>query len=239
MEDNGVRINKYIASCGVCSRRDADTLVERGDVTINGKVANPGDRVLPGDSVKVGAKLIRQSEETVVLAYYKPYGVTCTERDRFADLTVKDAVKYKKRVTYAGRLDKESEGLLLLSNNGDLIQSMMKGSNNHEKEYIVRTTKPITEAFISKMSAGVFLKELNTVTKPCEVKRISKNTFNIILTQGLNRQIRRMTEACGNKVASLKRVRVLNVTLDGLKPGEYRVLSQKEVNSLCKECGNL
>lgn len=239
MEDNGVRINKYIASCGICSRRDADTLVERGDVTINGKVANPGDRVLPGDSVKVGAKLIRQSEETVVLAYYKPYGVTCTERDRFADLTVKDAVKYKERVTYAGRLDKESEGLLLLSNNGDLIQSMMKGSNNHEKEYIVRTTKPITEDFVSKMSAGVFLKELNTVTKPCEVKRISKNTFNIVLTQGLNRQIRRMTEACGNKVASLKRVRVLNVTLDGLKPGEYRVLSQKEVNSLCKECGNL
>ncbi len=239
MEENGVRINKYIASCGVCSRRDADTLVERGDVTINGKVANPGDRVFPGDSVKVGAKLIRQSEETVVLAYYKPYGVTCTERDRFADLTVKDAVKYKERVTYAGRLDKESEGLLLLSNNGDLIQSMMKGSNNHEKEYIVRTTKPITEDFVSKMSAGVFLKELNTVTKPCEVKRISKNTFNIVLTQGLNRQIRRMTEACGNKVASLKRVRVLNVTLDGLKPGEYRVLSQKEVNSLCKECGNL
>ncbi|MCR5117422.1 MAG: pseudouridine synthase [Lachnospiraceae bacterium] len=239
MDDNGVRINKYIASCGVCSRRDADTLVERGDVTINGKVANPGDRVFPGDSVKVGAKLIRQSEETVVLAYYKPYGVTCTERDRFADFTVKDAVKYKERVTYAGRLDKESEGLLLLSNNGDLIQSMMKGSNNHEKEYIVRTTKPITEDFVSKMSAGVFLKELNTVTKPCEVKRISKNTFNIVLTQGLNRQIRRMTEACGNKVASLKRVRVLNVTLDGLKPGEYRVLSQKEVNSLCKECGNL
>ncbi len=239
MEDNGVRINKYIASCGVCSRRDADTLVERGDVTINGKVANPADRVFPSDSVKVGAKLIRQSEETVVLAYYKPYGVTCTERDRFANLTVKDAVKYKERVTYAGRLDKESEGLLLLSNNGDLIQSMMKGSNNHEKEYIVRTTKPITEDFVSKMSAGVFLKELNTVTKPCEVKRISKNTFNIVLTQGLNRQIRRMTEACGNKVASLKRVRVLNVTLDGLKPGEYRVLSQKEVNSLCKECGNL
>ena len=239
MEDNGIRINKYIASCGVCSRRDADVYVERGEVTINSKVANPGDRVFPGDSVKVGAKLIRQNEEIVVLAYYKPFGVTCTERDRFADFTVKDAVKYKERVTYAGRLDKESEGLLLLSNNGDLIQSMMKGSNNHEKEYIVRTTKPITEDFINKMSAGVFLKELNTVTKPCEVKRVSKNTFNIVLTQGLNRQIRRMTEACGNKVASLKRVRVLNVTLDGLKAGEYRVLSQKEVNSLCKECGNL
>ena len=239
MEDNGIRINKYIVSCGVCSRRDADVYVERGEVTINGKVANPGDRVFPGDSVKVGAKLIRQNEEIVVLAYYKPFGVTCTERDRFADFTVKDAVKYKERVTYAGRLDKESEGLLLLSNNGDLIQSMMKGSNNHEKEYIVRTTKPITEDFINKMSAGVFLKELNAVTKPCEVKRVSKNTFNIVLTQGLNRQIRRMTEACGNKVASLKRVRVLNVTLDGLKAGEYRVLSQKEVNSLCKECGNL
>lgn len=239
MEDNGVRINKYIASCGVCSRRDADALVERGDVTINGKVANPGDRVFPGDSVKVGAKLIKQNDEIVVLAYYKPYGVTCTERDKFAEFTVKDAVRYKERVTYAGRLDKESEGLLLLSNNGDLIQNMMKGSNNHEKEYIVRTTKPITEEFINKMSAGVFLKELNVATKPCEIKRVSKNTFNIVLTQGLNRQIRRMTEACGNKVASLKRVRVLNVTLDGLKPGEYRVLSQKEVSSLCKECGNL
>ena len=239
MEDNGVRINKYIASCGVCSRRDADTLVERGEVTINGKIAGPGDRVFQGDSVKVGAKLIKQSDETVVLAYYKPYGVTCTERDKFADLTVKDAVRYKERVTYAGRLDKESEGLLLLSNNGDLIQSMMKGSGDHEKEYIVRTTKPITEEFINRMSSGVFLKELNVATKPCEVKRVSKNTFNIVLTQGLNRQIRRMTEACGNKVASLKRVRVLNITLDGLKPGEYRVLSQKEVNSLCKECGNL
>lgn len=238
MEDNGVRLNKYIASCGVCSRRDADGLIEKGNVTVNGKVAEPGTRVYEGDSVKIGSRLVSPSTETVVLAYYKPVGVTCTERDPFADITVKDAVKYKQRVTYAGRLDRDSEGLLLLSNDGKLIEKMMKGANGHEKEYIVRTSKPINQEFVAKMSSGVFLKDLNTVTKPCKVKRISKNTFRIVLTQGLNRQIRRMTLACNNKVMELKRVRVLSVTLDGLKPGEYRVLSREEVDKIWRECGN-
>lgn len=236
-EDNGVRLNKYIASCGVCSRRDADVKIDKGEVTVNGKIAEPGTRVFEGDSVKIGSRLIKPNTDTIVLAYYKPVGVTCTERDPFADITVKDMVKYKERVTYAGRLDRDSEGLLLLSNDGKLIEKMMKGSNGHEKEYLVRTSKPITQDFVNRMSSGVFLKDLNTVTKPCKVKRISKNTFRITLTQGLNRQIRRMTKALDNKVMELKRVRVLSVTLDGLKPGEYRVLSREEVDKLWRECG--
>ncbi|MBO7334060.1 MAG: pseudouridine synthase [Lachnospiraceae bacterium] len=238
MDNNGIRINKYIADAGICSRRDADDLVAKGSVTVNGKKAEPGTRVFEGDSVKVGSKLIKPKDEKVVLAYYKPVGVTCTEKDPFADITVKDAVRYKERVTYAGRLDKDSEGLLLLTNDGKLIEKMMKASGNHEKEYVVRTSKPITQAFTDKMSAGVYLKELDTVTRPCKVKRISKNTFNIVLTQGLNRQIRRMTAALDNKVMGLKRVRVLSVTLGGLKPGEYRVLSREEVDKLWRECGN-
>lgn len=238
MEEQGVRINKYIASCGVCSRREADALVDKGEVTINGKIAVNGDMVQVGDSVKVGAKLVKPREDTIVLAYYKPVGVTCTEKDPFAEVTIRDAVKFKERVTYAGRLDKDSEGLLLLSNDGKLIQKMMKGANGHEKEYLVRTSKPITPDFVNKMASGVYLKDLDTVTRPCKVTRVSKNTFRIVLTQGLNRQIRRMTQACNNKVMELKRVRVLSVTLGGLKPGEYRVLSGEEIDKLWKECGN-
>ncbi len=238
MEDSSVRINKYIASCGVCSRRDADRLIEKGEVYINGVVAAPGDKVNEGDSVKVGSKLIRPNTETVVLAYYKPVGVTCTEKDAHAEITVKEAVKYKERVTYAGRLDRDSEGLLLLTNNGDLAGKMMKGSEGHEKEYVVSVSKPITPDFIEKMSKPVYIKDLDRTTKPCKVKRITKNSFNIILTEGLNRQIRRMTEICGNKVVKLKRVRVLNITLEGLKPGEYRLLTKKEIDGLWKECGN-
>lgn len=237
-EETGVRLNKYIASCGVCSRRDADALIEKGNVTVNGKLAEPGTKVFDGDSVKVGSKLIKPNTETVVLAYYKPVGVTCTDRDPFADITVRDAVKFRERVNYAGRLDRDSEGLLLLSNDGKLIEKMMKGANGHEKEYIVRTSKPITQEFVDKMAAGVYLRDLDTVTRPCKVKRITKNTFRIVLTQGLNRQIRKMTQACNNKVMELKRVRVLSVTLDGLKPGEYRVLSREEVDKLWRECGN-
>lgn len=238
MEESGIRLNKYIASCGICSRRDADKLIEKGDVTVNGKPAEPGTRVFEGDSVKIGAKLIKPKDDTVVLAYYKPVGVTCTERDPYAEATVKELVRYKERVTYAGRLDKESEGLLLLTNDGKLIDSMMKGSNGHEKEYVVRVSKPITKEFLENMEKGVFLKELDTVTRPCKIKKISKYTFNIVLTQGLNRQIRRMCKALDQKVMELKRVRVLSITLEGLKPGEYRVLSNEEVNRLWKECRN-
>ena len=230
--ESGIRINKYIASCGVCSRRDADKLIEEGKVTLNGKPAFPGDRVMPGDSVKVGKKLLTEKEERTVLAYYKPVGVTCTERDSHADVTLKDVLRYKERVTYAGRLDKDSEGLLLLTDDGDLIQAMMKGENGHEKEYIVKISKPVTKEFVEKMSGGLYLKDLNKTTRPCKVERVTKDSFSIILTQGLNRQIRRMCETLDVKVLSLKRVRVLTVTLGKLKPGEYRKLSNAEVEEL-------
>ena len=235
--DEGIRINKYLSSAGFCSRREADELIAKLEVTINGEYAKPGSKVYEGDSVKVGSKLIKTQNDTVVLAYYKPVGVTCTSKDPHAEVTVSQVVRYKERVTYAGRLDKDSEGLLLLTNDGKLIQHMMKGSNGHEKEYIVRTSKPITQEFVEKMSKGVYLKELEVTTRPCTVTRLTKNTFKIVLTQGLNRQIRRMTAALDNKVMELKRVRVLSVTLDGLKPGEYRVLSNEEVKKLWKECG--
>lgn len=233
-ENNGIRLNKYIASCGVASRRDADKLIAEGHVTLNGKVAGMGERVIEGDSVKVNGKLIKPYEETTVLAFYKPVGVTCTERDAHAEWTINDVVHYKERVTYAGRLDKDSEGLLLLSNDGDLIQKMMKGENAHEKEYVVKINKPVWQEFLDKMSSGVYLKELNKTTRPCEVKKVSHDTFSIVLTQGLNRQIRRMCEALGVKVLQLKRIRVVNVTLAGLSEGQYRKLSNEEVSNLRK-----
>lgn len=235
MEENqGIRLNKYIAMCGVSSRRDADKLIEQGKVKVNGEVATQGTKVFEGDSVKVGSKLIKPSEETVVLAFYKPVGVTCTERDAHAELTISDILKYKERVTYAGRLDKDSEGLLLMSNDGQLIQDMMKGENAHEKEYIVKINKPVYKELLENLSKGVYLKDLHKTTRPCTVKKVSKDTFSIVLTQGLNRQIRRMCEAFDVKVLQLKRIRVVNVTLSGLNPGEYRKLSNEEITKLKK-----
>ncbi len=237
-KETDIRLNKYIAMCGICSRRDADKLIEEGKVTINGRTAEMGDRVSEGDSVKVGSKLIKPNDETIVLAYYKPVGVTCTERDAHAAVTVTEALKFKERVTYAGRLDKDSEGLLLMTNDGDLIQKMMKGENAHEKEYVVKVNRPIYQEMIDKMEKGVYLKELKTTTRPCKVKKLSKDTFSIVLTQGLNRQIRRMCEVFNAKVITLKRVRVVNVVLSGLKPGEYRQLSHEEIDSLKKAVDN-
>ena len=237
-KETDIRLNKYIAMCGVCSRRDADKLIEEGKVTINGRPASMGDRVTEGDSVKLGSKLIKPSDETIVLAYYKPVGVTCTERDAHAAVTVTEALKFKERVTYAGRLDKDSEGLLLMTNDGDLIQKMMKGENAHEKEYVVKVNRPIYQEMLDKMEKGVYLKELKTTTRPCKVKKLSKDTFSIVLTQGLNRQIRRMCEVFNAKVITLKRVRVVNVVLSGLKPGEYRQLSLEEIDSLKKAVEN-
>jgi len=237
-KETDIRLNKYIAMCGVCSRRDADKLIEEGKVTVNGRTAEMGDRVSEGDSVKVGSKLIKPNDETIVLAYYKPVGVTCTERDAHAAVTVTEALKFKERVAYAGRLDKDSEGLLLMTNDGDLIQKMMKGENAHEKEYVVKVNRPIYQEMLDKMEKGVYLKELKTTTRPCKVKKLSKDTFSIVLTQGLNRQIRRMCEVFNAKVITLKRVRVVNVVLSGLKPGEYRQLSHEEIDSLKKAVDN-
>lgn len=233
-----IRINKYIAMAGVCSRRDADKLIEEGKVTLNGRVAVCGDKVSENDSVKVGSKLVKACEDKVILAYYKPVGVTCTERDAHAEVMVSDLVRYKDyRLTYAGRLDKDSEGLLIMTNDGDLIHEMMQAANAHEKEYLVTINKPVTEELVNSLSKGVFIKEFNRKTRPCKVKKTGPNTFSIVLTEGMNREIRRMCEAFGVKVTVLKRVRILTVTLNGLKTGEYRVLSDEEIAKLYEALG--
>lgn len=232
-ETNGKeRLNKYLASCGVCSRRDADRLIEQGFVTVNGNKASMGMQVSSQDVILVRGKAVSNKEDKVVFAYYKPVGVTCTERDRFADKKITDMVKLPVRVTYAGRLDRDSEGLILLTNDGALIQEMMKGSNGHEKEYVVRVDKEITEKFVLEMQKGVWLEELSVRTKPCEVMKLGKYTFKIILTQGVNRQIRRMAKALGYEVRSLKRVRVVNVELANLKNGEFRQVLGEELQML-------
>lgn len=226
------RLNKYLAACGVCSRRDADSLIEQRAVTVNGKTASMGMRVSEEDTVLVRGKAVHGKNTPVVLAYYKPVGVTCTERDRFADKKITDMVKFPVRVTYAGRLDKDSEGLILLTNDGELINAMMKGSAGHEKEYIVKVNKEITEDFLRQMGEGVYLKELHVKTRPCEIEQIGKFTYRIILTQGVNRQIRRMSKALGYEVKELKRIRVVNIGLAKLKKGEYRQIQGEELQAL-------
>lgn len=226
------RLNKFIAECGVCSRREADKLIEEGRVTVNGKVAGMGVRVGKGDEVICNGKKLSSKNEKVVLAYYKPIGITCTEKDRFAEKTLKDAFDYPIRVTYAGRLDKETEGLLLMTNDGELIDRLMRGSNSHEKEYYVKVTKELASDFKEKMEAGVFLSELNRKTKPCKVEIIGPYTFRIILTQGLNRQIRRMCAELGYKVNALQRTRVANIELGKLRPGTFRRVTGEELEEL-------
>lgn len=231
------RINKYLSMSGICSRRDADKLIEQGLVTINGRRAEPGDRVGEGDTVLVGKRKACAEQKKVVLAFYKPVGIVCTERDRHAEKKITDMIHYPIRVTYAGRLDKDSEGLILLSNDGELIQKMMRAAEKHEKEYIVKTDKEITDDFIQKMSDGIYLRELDVTTRPCKVLREGKYTFRIILTQGVNRQIRRMCGELGFQVTALKRVRVMSVGLSGLQPGKYRELTDTELSLLYEECG--
>lgn len=226
------RLNKFIAECGVCSRREADKLIEEGKVFVNGVKATQGIRVLKGDEVICNGKTLSKKNDKVVLAYYKPIGITCTEKDRFADKTLKDAFDYPIRVTYAGRLDKESEGLLLMTNDGELINKLMRGTNNHEKEYYVKVTKELAEDFKEKMEAGVFLSELNRKTKPCKVEIVGPYTFKIVLTQGLNRQIRRMCAELGYKVNALQRLRIANIELGKLRPGTFRRLTKEELDEL-------
>lgn len=234
---NAIRINKYLAQCGICSRRDADLLIQAGRVSMNGIPAQNGDRITRGDKVLVDGKLVDGSccfekSNTVVLAYYKPIGVVCTERDEHAKKKVTDEIQYTVRVTYAGRLDKDSEGLLLLTNDGDLINHMMRGANLHEKEYVVKLDRRIKDEDLNKLRNGIYLKELKQTTRPCKVDKIGPYTIKIVLTQGLNRQIRRMCQTLHYKVVSLKRIRVMSVELGNLKPGEYRELSKEEIEEL-------
>lgn len=239
LEMEQIRLNKYLAQCGVCSRREADRLIEQGRVQVNGEHAGMGQLVSEADEIKVNKKLVQGRKKTVVLAYYKPVGVTCTEKDKHADKKITDMIHYPVRVTYAGRLDKDSEGLLLLTNDGDLINAMMRGANRHEKEYIVKVDKKITPEFLLGMSAGVYLKELDITTRQCETEEIGAYTFKIILTQGVNRQIRRMCQSFGYQVKSLKRVRVMNIQLEDLKPGEYREIKENDLKMLYSRCSML
>lgn len=232
-----IRLNKYLAGCGICSRREADKLIEQGRVLVNGRVAVTGQQVCETDEIQVNKKILQGRAEKKVLAFYKPVGVVCTEKDRHAERIITDLIQYPVRVTYAGRLDKDSEGLLLLTNDGNLIDAMMRGANRHEKEYIVRVDKEITGVFLSKMANGIFLKELDVTTRPCTIEKLSKFTFRIILTQGVNRQIRRMCKECGFCVKNLKRIRVMNVLLGDLKPGSYREVVGEELKTLYEECG--
>ncbi|MCM1040553.1 MAG: rRNA pseudouridine synthase [Ruminococcus sp.] len=234
-----VRLNKYLAECGVCSRRDADKLIEQGVVTVNGCIAVSGMQVTGTEEICLRGKLLQGREKTVVIAYYKPVGVICTQRDKHAKIKVGDVLDYPVRLTYAGRLDKDSEGLLLMTNDGDLIDAMMRGANRHEKEYIVKVNKPLTEEALGKMRDGIYLKELDVTTRPCQITQTGQNTMQMILTQGVNRQIRRMCKAVGYEVRKLQRTRVMNVNLAKLKPGEYRELSTQEMEELYAACNLL
>lgn len=224
-----IRLNKYLSEAGICSRREADRLIESGRVTVDGKRADTGMKITESQVVRVGKKEIRPKNEMVLLAVNKPVGIVCTEEKREKNNII-NFLKYPTRVTYIGRLDKDSEGLLLMTNNGDIINKMMRSGNQHEKEYKVTVNKPITPEFIEKMANGVPI--LDTVTRKCKVEMIGKYKFRIILTQGLNRQIRRMCEYFGYKVTQLQRVRVMNIELGNLKPGEYRKVTEDEITEL-------
>ena len=224
-----VRLNKYLSEAGVCSRREADRLIESGKVTVDGQRAQTGMKIRPGQEVRVGRKVVSRKDEMVVLAVNKPRGIVCTEEKRERNSIVR-FLDYPIRVTYIGRLDKDSRGLLLMTNNGDIINRMMRAANHHEKEYKVTVDHEITGEFLEKMAGGVAI--LDTVTRPCKVEKLGKHTFSIILTQGLNRQIRRMCEALGYEVKDLVRVRVMNIRLGSLKEGEYREVTDEELDEL-------
>ncbi len=226
-----VRLNKYISEAGLCSRREADRLIEAGRVQVDGKTAVPGQKVSDNQEILVDGKSISKEEEMVLLAVNKPRGVVCTTDKRWGDQTVEELIHYPKRVFYMGRLDKDSEGLLLMTNNGEILNKMMRAGNYHEKEYLVRVNRPVTEAFLSGMAkGGIPVQEQQT--RPCNVEKTGERTFRIILTQGLNRQIRRMCEYFGYQVVKLKRIRIMNIMLGDLPTGSYREISREEQEEL-------
>lgn len=223
------RLNKFISDTGFCSRREADRLIENGQVSVNGSIAAVGTKVTEQDVVLVDNKPLKAKPKRVYLAYHKPVGITCTT-ERHIQGNIIDAIRYPERIFPIGRLDKPSEGLIFLTNDGDIVNKILRAGNAHEKEYIVTVNKPITERFVQQMSRGVPI--LDTVTLPCTVQQRSKQSFSIILTQGLNRQIRRMCEYLGYDVQSLKRNRIMHIRLAGLKPGQWRLLDDMEIRML-------
>ena len=232
-----IRLNKYLSGSGICSRREADTMIAAGRVSINGETAQLGSSVSEGDVVTVDGKKVKAPERKVVLAYYKPPGVVVSERDPHAQRTIADEIRFPVRVTYAGRLDKDSEGLILLTNDGDLIHAMMQGKHGHEKEYVVHLSKEPTAEVIEKLRKGVYLKDLEKKTRPCRIDRIGGKIVRMVLTEGLNRQIRRMWEQEGYRIRALKRTRVVDVGLGTLEPGEYSELSESEKMTLYRAVG--
>ena len=224
-----IRLNKYLSEAGVLSRRKADEAIAAGEISINGSVAGLGSKVAPGDVVTWKGEPVKARESIRVFVYNKPLGLVCTAKDADRD-SIFHTLKLPVPCSYVGRLDKNSQGLLLLTNDGDLSNNLQKARNHHEKEYVVRVDQPVTADFLRKMSTGVEI--LDTVTRPCKVVKQGQNTFRIILTQGLNRQIRRMCEALGYKVVFLKRIRECNILLGDLKPGEYREVTGEELNRL-------
>ncbi len=233
MQTDSIRLNKYISESGICSRRDADRYIEQGNVFINGRRAAVGAQVFAGDVVKVNGQVIepRDEEDLVLIALNKPVGIITTMEEGERD-NIRDFVNHSKRVFPIGRLDKDSQGLILLTNHGDLVNKILRAGNDHEKEYIVTVNKPITDEFIAGMSAGVPM--LGTVTKKCKVKKEAPMVFRITLVQGLNRQIRRMTKHFGFEVTKLERVRIMNINLKGLPLGEWRDLTDDELIELFK-----
>lgn len=226
-----MRINKYLSETGIVSRRGADKWIEEGRITINGELATVGSQVNEGDVVCVDGKPVKKEEELVYIALNKPVGITSTTEKHIKGNVV-DFVGHSKRIFHIGRLDKDSEGLLLLTNDGDIVNEILRAENHHEKEYIVQVDKPITDQFLKKMASGV--KILDTVTLPCKVEKVSSQVFKIILEQGLNRQIRRMCSALGYTVKRLQRIRIMNIHLGNLKVGQWRDLTDKEKYDLFK-----
>lgn len=229
MEDHKKRLNKFLSESGFCSRREADRLIEEGRVTINGIVPEMGTKVSNDDEIRVNGQIVKAKQEAFTyLAFNKPSGIECTT-NQSVKYNIVDYINYHERIFPIGRLDKDSEGLILMTNDGDIVNKILRGSNNHEKEYIVTVSKPLTDRFVEGMRNGVPI--LDTITKPCRVEQISKNIFRIFLTQGLNRQIRRMCEYFDYEVMHLKRVRVLNIGLD-IPVGKYRELTSSEMAEL-------
>lgn len=237
MENNGVRINKFLSEAGVCSRREADRQVGAGNVLIDGRVAATGDKVCPGQKVYYNGKEVTKEEEMILIAFNKPVGIVCTAEKREKNNVI-DYINYPKRIYPIGRLDKDSKGLLLLTNNGDIVNKMMRSGNMHEKEYIVTVNKPVSDSFIRGLAGGVPLVELGVTTRKCHVKKLSSHTFKIILTQGYNRQIRRMCEYFGYRVVELQRVRIMNIELGDLKEGGYRDVTEEEYKKLQRLISN-